>query len=87
MARKPADVHGHAYGAALFRAATGEVFALTLTVVRHVVDPSDHGKAPHQPGIEGLQKFGSCIHVFYSRIEPQVLAVWLKNNGHAVADG
>jgi hypothetical protein len=34
-----------------------------LVVVRHVIDPGAHGVAPHQPGIEGLQKFGVTDHL------------------------
>jgi hypothetical protein len=41
-----------------------------FVVVRHVVDPGAYGKAPHQPGIAGLQQFGRRTHIIHSRTEP-----------------
>src|ERR1017187_554711 len=56
-----------------------------LVVVRHAVDPSAHGKAPH-PSIEGLQQIGSRGRVPHSRIEPQVVAVWIEEDWHTVVN-
>jgi hypothetical protein len=36
-------------------------------VIRHVIDPSADGIAPHQPSIVGLQQFGSCNSIPHSR--------------------
>jgi hypothetical protein len=52
----------------------------------HVIDPRTNGIAPHQPRIVGLQQFGRRNHVPHSRIEPQVIAIWIKNDGHSVVD-
>jgi len=58
-----------------------------FVIVNHVVDPSAHGIAPHQPGIAGFQQFGRRTHAGHSRIEPQVVTIWIKNDWHAVVDG
>ena len=47
-----------------------------LAFVRHAIDPRAHGIAPHQPCIEGLQKFGRRSGIPHTRIEPQVVAIW-----------
>jgi hypothetical protein len=52
----------------------------------HVVDPSAHGIAPHQPSIEGLQQFRHLNHILHSRIEPQIVAVRIKDDRHSVVD-
>ena len=44
-------------------------------------------RSAHQPGIARLQQFGRCTHILHSRIKPQVVAVWIKNDWHAVVDG
>jgi hypothetical protein len=58
-----------------------------LVIVRHMVNPSAHGIAPHQPSIAGLQQFGRCSYIRHSRIKPSVVAVWIEDDGHAVVDG
>lgn len=58
-----------------------------LVVVSHVVDPSAYGIALHQPSIVGLQQFGRRIYIPHSGIEPQIIAVGRKDDGHAVVDG
>jgi hypothetical protein len=58
-----------------------------LVVVSHGIDPRAHGIAPHQPSIIGLQQFGRRSRVPHPRIEPQVVAVWVEDDGHAVVDG
>ena len=58
-----------------------------LVIVRHMVDPRAHGIAPHQPGIVGLQQFGRSCDFCHARIEPQVVAVWIKDDWHSVVDG
>jgi len=55
-----------------------------LIVVGHVIDPGTHGITSHKPGITRLQQLGS---VSRSWIEPAIVAVWLKNDGHAVVHG
>jgi len=56
-------------------------------IVRHVIDPSAYGIAPHLPSIIGLQQFGHRSHILRARIEPQVAAVWIEDHWHAVVDG
>src|ERR1035437_7928161 len=56
-------------------------------VVSHVIDPRAHGIAPHEPSIVGLEQFGRRSRVPHPRIEPQVVAVWVEDDGHAVVDG
>lgn len=34
-----------------------------LIVIHHMIDPSAHGKAAHQPGIIGLQEIGRRTHI------------------------
>lgn len=58
-----------------------------FVVVHHVVDPCAHGIAAHQAGIEGLQKFRHRSHILHSRIEPEVIAVRVKDDWHSVVDG
>jgi hypothetical protein len=47
-----------------------------------IVDPRAHGKAPHQPGIIGLQQCGRRSHIRHPRIKPQLVAVWIENHWH-----
>jgi hypothetical protein len=56
-------------------------------VVSHGIDPRAHGIAPHEPSIVGLEQFGRRSRVPHPRIEPQVVAVWVEDDGHAVVDG
>jgi hypothetical protein len=58
-----------------------------FVVVCHAIDPRAHRIAPHQPSIVGLQQFGHHTHPPYSRIKLEVVAVWIKNDWHAVVDG
>src|SRR5271169_271898 len=41
-----------------------------LVVVRHIVDPTAHGVAPHGLGVVGLQQFRDDPHVGHARIKP-----------------
>jgi hypothetical protein len=61
-------------------------FRAFCVVIRHMVDPRAHGIAPHQPSIVGLQHLGRRTHIPHTRIKPQIVAVWIKDNGHAVVD-
>src|ERR1022692_3080184 len=56
-----------------------------FVVVSHVVDPRAYGIAPHSPGIVRSQQFGRRTHILHSRIEPQVAAIWIKNDGQFTA--
>jgi len=58
-----------------------------FVVVSHVVDPRAYGIAAHQPGVAGLQQIGRRARVPHPRIEPQVVGVRIKNDGHPVVDG
>jgi hypothetical protein len=58
-----------------------------LVVIIDVIDPSAHGVAPHEPRIAELQQVGRHSYVIHPRIKPQVVVVWIKNDGHAVVDG
>jgi len=40
----------------------------SLAIVHYVIDPSAHGKAPHQPGIARLQQVGRRSHIIQFRI-------------------
>jgi hypothetical protein len=59
----------------------------SFVVLRHAVDPRAHGIAPHEPGVAGLQQLGRRSYIIHPRIEPQVVAVRLKDDRHAVVDG
>jgi hypothetical protein len=58
-----------------------------FVVVSHLIDPRAYRIASHQPCIEGLQQFGRRSRVLHPRIEPQVVAVWIKDDWHSVVDG
>jgi hypothetical protein len=55
-----------------------------LVVVSHVIDPGAYGITPHQPGIAGLQQFGRLRYILHAWIKPQVVAVWIEDDWHAV---
>ena len=57
-----------------------------LVVVRDVIDPRAHGIATHQPGVAGPQQLGRRAHILHTRIEPQIVAVWIKDHWHAVVN-
>ena len=58
-----------------------------LVVISHVIDPSAHGIAPHQPGIVRLQQFRRRRQILHSRIEPYIVAVGIEDDRHSVMDG
>jgi hypothetical protein len=58
-----------------------------FVIASHVNDPSAHGKAPHQPGDAGLQQFGRRADIAHPRIQPQVVAVCIEDDWHAVMHG
>lgn len=51
-----------------------------------MVDPIAHRAASHPPSIERLQVFGRCNHILHSRIEPQIVSVWIKDDWHSVVN-
>ncbi len=51
------------------------------------VDATAHRVAPHHPGVTRLQHVGHCSHVVHSRIEPQIITVWIKDDRHSVVNG
>src|SRR6266496_733353 len=58
-----------------------------FVVIGHVIDSTAYRVATHQPRIIGFQQFGCSSYIFYPRIEPQVVAIRIKNDWHAVVDG
>ena len=58
-----------------------------VVVVPRAIDPRADGIAPHQPGIVGLQHFGRRSRILHTRIEPEVVGVWIKDDWHTVMDG
>jgi hypothetical protein len=58
-----------------------------LIIVSHVIDSSAYGIATHQPSIVWIQQFGRRSYIPHPRIEPQVITVWIENDGHTVVDG
>jgi hypothetical protein len=63
-----------------------QVGSTPIQSLRHVIDPRTHGTAPHQPGIAGLQQFIRRSRVLHSGVEPQIVAVWIKDDWHPVVD-
>ena len=57
-----------------------------LVIVSGAIDPTAYGIASHQPSIVGLQQFGHHRHVLHARIEPEIVAVWIKNDWHSVVN-
>jgi hypothetical protein len=57
-----------------------------LVIVRHVVDPSAHGIAPHTLGIAGLQQIGNGFDLCHARIKPEVVAIRVEDDWHSVVD-
>ena len=53
-------------------------------VVRHVIDPSAYGITSHRPSVVGLNISAAAVTFPHSPIEPKVVAIWIKNDGHAV---
>jgi hypothetical protein len=51
-----------------------------------VIDPRADGIASHQPCAVGFEQIGRRSHISHPRIEPEILAVWIENQWHAVAD-
>ena len=56
-------------------------------VIGDIVDTSAYRVAPHQSGIEGLQHLRNRRDIGHPRIEPQVIAVGIKDDWHSVVDG
>lgn len=57
-----------------------------LVIVRHVVDPTAHRVAPHEPGFAGSQQVGDGFDLCHAGIEPQVVAIWIEDHWHPVVD-
>lgn len=53
-------------------------------VVSDLIDPCAYRIAPHQPSIVRFQKFRHNAHIFHSGIEPQVVSVWIEDDGHSI---
>src|ERR1700730_13447155 len=47
-----------------------------------MIDPRTHRIAPHQPSIVGFQQFGRCLNIRHPRIEPEIIRVWIEDDGH-----
>jgi len=58
-----------------------------FVVVHHVIDARAYGIAPHHSRIVGLQQVGRRTHVPNARIKPEVVAVGVKDDWHALVDG
>jgi hypothetical protein len=53
-------------------------------VIRHMIDPTAHGTAPHQPSISRSSTGPTPeSHSSFPRIEPRVVAVSIKDDRHA----
>jgi hypothetical protein len=57
----------------------------SFVIIRYAVDPRAHGIAAHYPSIIRLQQFGRRSHILHSGVEPQIVAVWIEDDWHAVA--
>jgi len=55
-----------------------------LIIIRHGIDSCAHGITPHQPSIAGLQEFARHSQILHPRIEPDVIAIRIKDDRHAV---
>jgi uncharacterized membrane protein YfcA len=55
-------------------------------VVPYVIDSRIYGIAPHQPSMVRLQQLGRCGTIVHARIEPQIIAVLVEDDGHTVVD-
>jgi len=58
----------------------------SFVVVGHMVDPSTHGIAAHQPSLEGLQHFRRLTRISHSGIEPQIV-IRLKDARRRLMEG
>jgi hypothetical protein len=56
-------------------------------IVCNGVDPTAHRVGPHHLGVIRLQHIGHHPHVVHSRIEPQIVTVWIKDHRHSIMDG
>ena len=56
-------------------------------IIRNGIDPTADGIAPHHPGVIWLEHVGHCSHVVHSRIEPQIITVWIEDDRHSIMDG
>jgi len=55
-----------------------------LVIVNDTIDTTAHGITPNEPSIVGAQQFGHCGHVLHARIEPEIVAVLIKDDWHSV---
>jgi hypothetical protein len=55
-----------------------------FVIMSHVINPVAYGIAAHQPSIAGPQQVGHCGHVLHARIEPEIVAVSIKDDWHSV---
>ena len=62
-------------------------YGAILVVISHMIDSSAYWIAPHELCIVRLQQFGRRTRIPHSRIEPQVVAIRIKNDWHAVMYG
>jgi hypothetical protein len=53
-------------------------------VILHLIDPTADGIITHQPGVERFQQIREQCNLCHSRIEPQIVVIWLENYGHSV---
>ncbi len=51
-----------------------------FVIMSHVINSVAYGIAPHHPSIEGPQQFGYRKQVLHTRIEPEIVAVWIKDD-------
>ena len=56
-------------------------------IVSHMIDANANWIAPHELCPIRLQQFGRRTRIQHSRIEPQIVAIRIKNDWHAVMDG
>jgi hypothetical protein len=56
-------------------------------IIHRLIDSSAHGKAAHQPSVEGFQQFGRRANILHPRIKPYVVGISIENHRHPVVDG
>ena len=56
-----------------------------LVIVNDTIDTTAHGITPHELST-GAQQFGHCGNVLHARIEPEIVAVLIKDDWHSVME-
>ena len=59
----------------------------SFIVIDDVIYPSAYRVAPHQTGIVRLQQFRGNVNIPHSGVEPEVVTIWIEDDGHSVVNG